>query len=111
MLFGTYNIHCGVGPDGKYDVARIADTVAEADIICFLEAVSGWQQNAFADQTAEIASRLNRFYWYHGAMESDASEVGADGLIVNRRRIFGNAIVLRWPIAWAASTMSSSRTT
>ena len=25
MLFCTYNIHYGVGADGKYDVARIAD--------------------------------------------------------------------------------------
>ncbi len=29
MLFCTYNIHYGVGSDGRYDVARIADTVAE----------------------------------------------------------------------------------
>jgi endonuclease/exonuclease/phosphatase family metal-dependent hydrolase len=101
MLFCTYNIHYGVGSDGRYDVARIADTVAEADIVCLQEAVSGWPQNGFADQTVEIASRLNRYHWYHGAMESDASEVGADGRIVNRRRSFGNAVISRWPIVWA----------
>jgi endonuclease/exonuclease/phosphatase family metal-dependent hydrolase len=101
MLFCTYNIHYGVGADGKYDVARIADALAEADIVSIQEVVSGWPQNEFADQPAEIAQRLNRYHWYHGAMESDASEVGADGRIVNRRRSFGNAVISRWPIAWA----------
>lgn len=101
MLFCTYNIHYGVGADGKYDVARIADVVSKADIICIQEAVSGWPQGNFADQTAEIAGLLNRYHWYHGAMEADASEVGVDGKIVNRRRSFGNAVISRWPIAWA----------
>jgi endonuclease/exonuclease/phosphatase family metal-dependent hydrolase len=101
MLFCTYNIHYGVGADGKYDVARIADVVSKADIICLQEVVSGWPQGNFADQTAEIAGHLNRYYWYHGAMEADASEVGADGKVVNRRRSFGNAVISRWPIAWA----------
>jgi endonuclease/exonuclease/phosphatase family metal-dependent hydrolase len=101
MLFCTYNIHYGVGADGKYDVARIADAVAQADIVSIQEAVAGWPQSEFADQTAEIASRLNRYRWYHGAMESDASTVGGDGRIANRRRSFGNAVISRWPIAWA----------
>lgn len=101
MLFCTYNIHYGVGADGTYDVARIADALAEADIVSIQEAVAGWPQNDFADQTAEIAGRLNRYHWYHGAMEADASATGADGRIVNRRRSFGNAVISRWPISWA----------
>ncbi|MDP1964890.1 MAG: endonuclease/exonuclease/phosphatase family protein [Reyranella sp.] len=105
MLFSTYNIHYGVGADGKYDVARIADAVADADIVCLQEAVSGWPQNAHADQTAEIAARLNRYSVYHGAMEADASTVGTDGRITNRRRSFGNAIVSRWPIPWSRGVM------
>ena len=105
MLFSTYNIHYGVGADGGYDVARVADAVAEADIVCLQEAVSGWPQNGHADQTAEIAARLNRYSVYHGAMEADASTVGADGKITNRRRSFGNAIVSRWPIQWSRGVM------
>lgn len=101
MLFCTYNIHYGVGADGNYDVRRIADAVAEADIVCIQEAAAGWRLNGHVDQTVEIAQQLNRYHWYHGAMEGDASEVGADGRIVNRRRSFGNAIVSRWPISWA----------
>ena len=101
MLFCTYNIHYGVGADGKYDVARIADAVAEADIVCLQETVRGWPQNGYADQTAEIASRLNRYFRFDRPMEADASTVGADGTIANRRRSFGNAIISRWPILWS----------
>lgn len=105
MLFSTYNVHYGVGADGKYDVERIADVLAEADIACLQEVVRGWPQNGYADQTAEIARRLNRYFRFHGPMEADASTVEADGRIVNRRRSFGNAIVSRWPILWSRGVM------
>ncbi len=105
MLFATYNIHYGVGSDGAYDVARIADVLAEADIACLQEVVRGWPQNGYADQTAEIGKRLNRYYRFHGPMEADASTVDADGRIASRRRSFGNAIVSRWPIAWSRGVM------
>lgn len=45
MLFGTCNIHYGVGADGKYDVARIAGAVAEADVVWLQETVRGWPLN------------------------------------------------------------------
>jgi endonuclease/exonuclease/phosphatase family metal-dependent hydrolase len=105
MLFCTYNIHYGVGRDGRYDVARIADAVAEADIICLQEVTRGWALNDHADHTAEIGRRLNRYYRFHGPMEADASTVAADGTITSRRRSFGNAIVSRWPILWSRGVM------
>jgi endonuclease/exonuclease/phosphatase family metal-dependent hydrolase len=105
LLFATYNIHYGLGADGAYDVMRVADAVAEADIVCLQEVVCGWPQNGHADQAAEIGSRLNRYYCYHGAMDADASTVDADGRITSRRRSFGNAIVSRWPIAWSRGVM------
>jgi endonuclease/exonuclease/phosphatase family metal-dependent hydrolase len=101
MLFCTYNIHYGVGVDGRYDLARIADAIAKADIICIQEAAAGWHVNGYAHHTAEIAAHLNCYHWYHGAMDADASEVGDDGRIINRRRSFGNAVISRWPISWA----------
>lgn len=105
MLFATYNIHYGVGSDGAYDVPRIADVLADVDIACLQEVVCGWPENGYADQTAEIATRLNRYYRFHGPMEADASTVDAEGRITNRRRSFGNAIVSRWPIAWSRGVM------
>lgn len=105
MLFSTYNVHYGVGADAKYDVERIADVVADADIVCLQEVVRGWPHNGYADQTGEIGRRLNRYFRFHGPMEADASTVEADGRIVNRRRSFGNAIVSRWPIVWSRGVM------
>ncbi len=105
MIFATYNIHYGVGADGRYDVARIADAVAEADIVCLQEITRGFPDNNHADQTAEIGKRLNRYYRFHGPMEADASTVAPDGTITSRRRSFGNALVSRWPILWSRGVM------
>jgi endonuclease/exonuclease/phosphatase family metal-dependent hydrolase len=105
MLFSTYNIHYGVGADSKYDIMRAANAVAGADIICLQETARGWPQNGYADQTAEIARKLNRYFRFHGPMETDGSTVSADGWITNRRRSFGNAIVSRWPIQWSRGVM------
>lgn len=107
MLFATYNIHYGVGADGRYDIARIADVLAEADIACLQEVVRGWPQNGYADQTAEIGRTLNRYYRFHGPMEADASTVDAEGRVTSRRRSFGNVILSRWPIAWSRGVMLS----
>jgi len=105
MLFATFNIHYGIGADGKYDVPRIADAVADADIMCLQEVTRGFPDNNYADHTAEIGKRLNRYYRFHGPMEADASTVAADGTITSRRRSFGNAIVSRWPILWSRGVM------
>jgi len=105
MLFCTYNMHYGVGADDRYDVARIADAVAQADIVCLQEIVRGWPQLDYTDQSREIGTRLNRYFRFHGPMEADASSVGPDGRIINRRRSFGNTIVSRWPIAWSRGVM------
>jgi endonuclease/exonuclease/phosphatase family metal-dependent hydrolase len=105
VLLATYNIHYGVGADGRYDVARVADVLADADIACLQEVVRGWPQNGYADQTAEIGRKLNRYYRFHGPMEADASTVDAEGRITSRRRSFGNVILSRWPIAWSRGVM------
>jgi endonuclease/exonuclease/phosphatase family metal-dependent hydrolase len=105
VLFATYNIHYGVGADGRYDVGRIADVLASADIACLQEVVRGWPQNGYADQTTEIGRKLNRYTRFHGPMEADASTVDAEGRITSRRRSFGNALVSRWPIAWSRGVM------
>ena len=105
MLFATFNIHYGIGADGKYDVPRIADAVADADIMCLQEVTRGFPDNNYADHTAEIGKRLNRYYRFHGPMEADASTIAPDGTITSRRRSFGNAIVSRWPILWSRGVM------
>ncbi|HJQ57638.1 MAG TPA: endonuclease/exonuclease/phosphatase family protein [Vineibacter sp.] len=98
MLFASYNIHFGLGRDQIYDVGRVADVVAAADVICLQEVAQGWALSGFADQAAEIAGRLNRFAWFHGPFDADSSTIDAGGKVVNRRRTFGNAVISRWPI-------------
>jgi len=98
MLFATYNIHFGIGADNRYDIPRIAETLRQADIICCQEVVQGWPQNRHADQAAELAALLDRYYVFYGPFDVDGSGTGADGKIVNRRRTFGNMILSRWPI-------------
>jgi endonuclease/exonuclease/phosphatase family metal-dependent hydrolase len=101
MLLASYNIHFGVGRDNAYDLERIADEVANADIICLQEAIRGFPANEYADQAAEIAARLNRYFVYGSHSDTDQSEVAADGTVINRRRTFGNAVLSRWPIRTA----------
>lgn len=98
MLLATYNIQFGVGRDGRYDLDRIAREVEAADIVCFQEVVQGWPQNGHADQAAELAQRLNRYYVFHAPFDTDGSSVTPEGRIVSRRRTFGNMVASRWPI-------------
>ncbi len=97
LVVATYNIQYALGQDGRYDISRIADAVAEADIVLFQEVTQNWARNAGEDQVAELGERLNRYVVFGSTFDSDASTV-EDGKVVNRRRTFGNMIASRWPI-------------
>lgn len=97
LVVATYNIQYALGQDGRYDIARIADAVADADIILFQEVTQNWTRNDGEDQVAELAARLNRYVVFGSTFSTDASTVEA-GKVVNRRRTFGNMIASRWPI-------------
>ncbi|WP_420403927.1 endonuclease/exonuclease/phosphatase family protein [Nisaea sp.] len=99
LTFATYNIQFGLGQDGKFDTSRIADAVAEADIVCFQEVVQGWPRDDFEDQAATIAGRLNYFYVFGSTFDVDGSFRDEAGKVVNRRRTFGNMVASRWPIS------------
>ncbi|HEY4200712.1 MAG TPA: endonuclease/exonuclease/phosphatase family protein [Devosiaceae bacterium] len=95
----TYNIQYGKGRDGRYDIERIADVVAGADIIGLQEAEAYWDRSGNIHQVEAIADRLKSYYWVYGATV-DIHKGGMDGTgkVQNRRRQFGNAILSRWPI-------------
>ncbi|MDF1794073.1 MAG: endonuclease/exonuclease/phosphatase family protein [Thalassobaculaceae bacterium] len=97
LVIATYNIQYALGQDGRYDIGRIADTVADADIILFQEVTRNWARNDGEDQVAELAERLNRYVVFGSTFDSDASTL-VGGRVVNRRRTFGNMIASRWPI-------------
>ena len=95
----SYNIHYGKGKDGRYDLARIAGEIQDADVIALQEVERFWQRSGMADEPAEIARLLPDFHWVFGAnLDMDASYPDENGKPVHRRRQFGNMILARLPI-------------
>jgi len=94
MKFVTYNIQYGLGKDGRYDLARIAREVADADVIALQEVERHWQRSGGVDGPAVLASHLPEHHWVYGAnLDMDASYRDAAGRLVNRRRQFGTMIL------------------
>ena len=94
----SYNIQYGIGADGRHDLKRIADGVADADIIALQEVDRYWQRTGMVDSPATLASHLPRHYWVYGAnLDMDASFEDGER-IVHRRKQFGTMILSRWPI-------------
>lgn len=94
----SYNIHYGVGQDGRLDLGRIADTVRHGDIVALQEVERYWDRSGNADQVAELAELLPDHDWAYGpAIEVlKTGEQPARGR--RRRRQFGNMVLSRWPI-------------
>lgn len=96
MKFVTYNIQYGLGKDGRYDLARIAREVADADVIALQEVERHWQRSGGVDGPAVLASHLPEHHWIYGAnLDMGASYRDASGRLVNRRRQFGTMILSR----------------
>ena len=99
MKLLSYNIHYGQGKDDRYDLARIAAEIQDADIIALQEVERFWQRSGVVDQVTEIARLLPDFHWVYGAnLDLDASYASAGGRPVQRRRQFGNMLLSRLPI-------------
>src|SRR5207247_6901776 len=54
----TYNIQYGLGKDKRYDLARIAREIADADIIALQEVERHWQRSGCVDSPAVLAGSL-----------------------------------------------------
>ena len=99
MKIVTYNIRFGLGLDRRIDLARVAETVRDADIIGLQEVERFWKRSGVIDQPEILGRLLKGFYWvYFPAFDVDASERNPNGVIINRRRQFGPMLLSRWPI-------------
>ncbi len=99
MKLVSYNIQYSLGKDGRYDLARIADTVRGADVIALQEVERNWRRSGMTDQPAELGRLLPDYFWVYGpAYDMDASEHRPDGGVANRRKQFGTMILSRTPI-------------
>jgi len=95
MRMVGYNIQYGTGKDGNVDLARIADDIGDADIVCLQEVERHCSKTGMTDQPAAFAALFPDHYWVYGAgVDTDAATPDDRG----RRRQFGNMILSRWPI-------------
>ena len=62
----SYNIHSGIGRDGKYSLDRIRDAirVENPDFIALQEVDVGLRKSHFDDQPAKLAEELNYFPYF-----------------------------------------------
>ena len=99
MLVSTYNIQWGKGRDGVVDLARIARTVAEADVIGLQEVERNWREMEHADQVQRLAELFpDRYLYFAPSVDICGSRLGAGG-----RRQYGLLVISRWPVLTARS--------
>jgi len=92
MLIVTCNIQWGMGRDRRIDLARIARTVAGADVIALQEVERNWREQEFTDQALRLAELLPGHDWVYGAAVD--LHGGRPGL----RRQIGNMVLSRMAI-------------
>lgn len=100
MKIVTYNIQYGLGLDGKYDLARIADAVRGADVILLQEVSRNNPSNQGRDMVAEIGEALPDYFSVFGS-NFDAnvgSHVGKDGRAQTVMFQLGNMVLSKTPI-------------
>lgn len=102
MQIVTYNIQYGKGKDGRYDLARIADEVAGADIIALQEVECFWARSGNVHQPKKLAALLKDYYWVYGPGVDLAAPTGKAGKQRrHRRRQFGNMLLSKTPILYS----------
>lgn len=91
LRIASYNIHRGVGMDGRLDLDRIAGVIEEmeADVVGLQEVIAGGGA-VHVDQGAHLAKRLGM------ELVMGATRVHGDGM-------YGNAVLTRLPVLASAS--------
>ncbi|MFN7102177.1 MAG: endonuclease/exonuclease/phosphatase family protein [Pseudorhizobium sp.] len=99
MKLVSYNIQYGIGLDGRYDLKRIADSIADADIILLQEVTRGFSRNGAVDMVAELQALFPRHFSSFAAPCDVLLAVDeVEGRSVERRLQFGNMVLSRWPM-------------
>jgi endonuclease/exonuclease/phosphatase family metal-dependent hydrolase len=92
----TFNIHHGVGDDGRHDLPRLARLLADtrSDVICLQEVDRHFgERSEFVDQALLMASALDLELAWGPSIDRDAPTGRTD------RRQYGNAVLSRLPVA------------
>ncbi len=83
----TYNVHSGIGMDGRLSPLRIAEVIAhyDPDIVALQELDAGLTRSDMVDQAHLIAKSLEMSYHFHASIQVEEGD-------------YGNAILSRRPI-------------
>ena len=82
MKFASFNVQYGIGLDGKFDAARIADAVKGADIIAMQEVTRNFGRNGHADLPGIFADLLPDRYHAFGAGLVVDELIGQEDIVV-----------------------------
>ncbi|TQM78843.1 CubicO group peptidase (beta-lactamase class C family) [Saccharothrix saharensis] len=94
----SYNIHTGIGVDGRLDLARVAAdiTASGADVVGLQEVDVHWMARSdWRDQAADLAAAVGMHVYFAPIYDLDPAEPGAP------RRQYGVAVLSRHPIVAA----------
>jgi endonuclease/exonuclease/phosphatase family metal-dependent hydrolase len=94
----TWNIQCGLGVDGRVDLARVGDVIkgmGDTDIIC-LQEVSRFDCEMDGGKGADQVSVLSTLFPDHYPIFGPA--INRQGNTQAQRRQFGNLILSRLPV-------------
>lgn len=95
MKICSYNVQFCKGRDQQIDCQRVADTVADTDILCLQEVDRFAARTGFEDQAQRLGEAFAGYYWVYGPTVDALSSHLPTG---NERRQFGNMVISRWPI-------------
>ncbi|RWO00483.1 endonuclease/exonuclease/phosphatase family protein [Mesorhizobium sp.] len=99
MQLVTYNIHYGVGLDGRYDVGRIADAVRGADVIALQEVSRNNPSNGGRDMVAELGEALPEYFAVYGSnFEANVGSRLENGRAITTTFQLGNMVLSKTPV-------------
>lgn len=103
----SFNIHHAAGPDGVYDLDRVAEEIrrSRAAVIGLQEVDRHWgERSQWADQPAELAARLGMHVVYGANLDREPPAPGQP------RRQYGTALLSRYPIvSWRNTPLPKAR--
>ncbi|MEJ7795625.1 MAG: endonuclease/exonuclease/phosphatase family protein [Nocardioides sp.] len=98
LRVATYNIHAGIGADGRFDLARTAQAIREldVDVVGLQEVDVHWSaRSQWADEVQALADALGMRAFFAPIYSLDPPAAGQP------RREYGLAVLSRWPIVSA----------
>lgn len=96
----SYNIHHGVGADGRLDLDRIAGVVRseKAEVVGLQEVDRFWRRSGFVDQIDYLAEELDMYAAYGANLDLSPDDPSQP------RRQYGTAILSKYPIVESRNT-------